>query len=140
MHALYSDNTGVMTPKSAIRFILGATNEHVSETDNRIKGLFDGYDSDKDGKMLEEEFVRFYRDASREKADRVFDNVKNHFISGDLTWFREYYQETMFKPEEMPKKTLSANQECFDTLLSLLDRGDGTEDVVWGLIRSLETN
>lgn len=46
----------------------------------------------------------------------------------------------MFKPEEMPKKTLSANQGCFDTLLNLLDRGDGTEEAVWGLIRSLETN
>lgn len=50
-HALYSDNTGIMTPKSATRFILGATNEHIGETDGRIKGLFDGYDADKDGKM-----------------------------------------------------------------------------------------
>jgi hypothetical protein len=38
-----------MTPESATRFILGATNEAISATDDRIKGLFAAHDSDKDG-------------------------------------------------------------------------------------------
>lgn len=43
-----------MTPESAKKFILGATNELIPGdglSDNRIKGLFDNYDSDKDGKL-----------------------------------------------------------------------------------------
>jgi hypothetical protein len=87
----YSDNTGVMTPASATRFILGATNELIRPDDNRIVSLFSGYDGDKDGFMQREEFIKFYEDASLGKAERVFDNIKNHFIRGDLTKFSDLY-------------------------------------------------
>ena len=55
--------------------------------------LFNTYDSDKDGILQRSEFVRFYEEASREKADRVFDNLKNHFIRGDLSKCSEVYQD-----------------------------------------------
>jgi hypothetical protein len=40
----------------------------------------------------------------------------------------------------MPRHRLSHNQAQFDTLMSLLDRNDGTSEIVWSLIRMLETN
>lgn len=69
-----------MTPESTTLFIKGATNEAVSPDDGRITGLFKSYDSNKDGKIERHEFLTFYADAARDKVDRVYDNLKNHFI------------------------------------------------------------
>lgn len=90
---LYSDEDGVMTPESTTRFILGATNEMISPEDSRIKGLFDGYDSNKDGRLEREEFIKFYEDASKSKAERVYENMANHFIRKDLVKLSELYEE-----------------------------------------------
>lgn len=81
---LYSTNEGVMTPQSTALFIKGATHETVTAEDGRIKGLFSGYDQNKDGKLEREEFLQFYTEAARDKVDRVYDNLKNHFIRTDL--------------------------------------------------------
>ena len=80
----YSNNEGYMTPETTTLFIQGATNEVVQPEDNRIQGLFKSYDFNKDGKIEREEFLNFYADAARDKVDRVYDNLKNHFIRQDL--------------------------------------------------------
>ncbi len=90
---LYSNADGVMTPESATRFILGATNEPVSAEDKRIKDLFAGYDSNNDGVMERHEFLKFYETASRDRAERVFDNLKNHYIRGDLSKLSDLYED-----------------------------------------------
>lgn len=41
----------VMTPESTTWFIKGATGEEVAPNENRITGLFDAHDKDKDGKL-----------------------------------------------------------------------------------------
>lgn len=130
-----------MTPQSTTRFILGATNELIQPDDGRIKGLFAGYDTNKDDILVREEFLKFYTDAARDKPDRVFDNLKNHFIRGDLLKLSQVYEDQSFAKNEMPRYTLSHNQAQFDTLISLLDRNDGTtSSQVWELIRMLATN
>ena len=53
----YSDPNGQMTPQSATRFILGATNEVVAAGDKRIKDLFDAWDKNKDGVIERYEFL-----------------------------------------------------------------------------------
>lgn len=40
----------------------------------------------------------------------------------------------------MPRYTLSANQDQFQTLFSLLDRNDESSVEVWNLVRMLATN
>jgi len=98
----YSNADGVMTPESAKKFILGATNELIpgdGYSDNRIKGLFDNYDSNKDGKLERHEFIRFYEVATNERADRVYDNIKNHFIRNDLLKYSEIYEDEQFTTE-----------------------------------------
>lgn len=63
----YSDPNGQMTPQSATRFILGATNEVVVAEDKRIKDLFDAWDKNKDGVIERHEFLQFYEEASQGK-------------------------------------------------------------------------
>ena len=99
-----------MTPESATRFILGATNEAISSTDDRIKGLFAAHDSDKDGVLQREEFVKFYTDAAVSRPERVWENIKNHFIRGDLLPYREIHEESCFSKSQMPRHSLSHNQ------------------------------
>ena len=62
----YSDETGVITPESAVRFIKGVTGDDVSSSDDRITKLFHAYDADKDGILKREEFISFYENASRD--------------------------------------------------------------------------
>lgn len=81
---MYSTEEGVMTPESTTAFIRGSTNEPVGADDSRIAGLFKAYDANKDGRLEREDFVRFYFEASRDKPDRVFDNIRNHLIRADL--------------------------------------------------------
>ena len=45
-----------------------------------------------------------------------------------------------YAENEMPRHTLSANQEQFQALFSLLDRNDETTQNVWNLVRMLATN
>jgi hypothetical protein len=92
----YSNSENKMTPESATRFILGATNELITKEDGRITGLFNAYDSDKDGVIERHEFLKFYEDASREKPDRVFENMKSHFIRGDLLKCSDVYLDQQF--------------------------------------------
>lgn len=105
----YSNDKGVMTPESATRFILGATNESVPAEDGRIKGLFDAHDSNKDGVLERAEFIKFYTDAAHGRPERVWENLKNHYIRGDLLYYSEIYEPLLFAQEHMPRYTLSHN-------------------------------
>ena len=110
---MYSDKElGKMTPESATKFILGATNEVCAADDSRISGLFKDYaKKDPEGKVLErEEFLKFYYTAAKAKIERVHDNLKNHFIRTDLKKISEVMEETAFTKEEMPRFTMSSNQ------------------------------
>jgi hypothetical protein len=93
---LYSTADGVMTPESTTRFILGATHEVVGPEDGRITGLFNGYDSNKDGILEREEFLTFYETATKDKLERVQDNLSNHFIRKDFVKMSDLYEEAQF--------------------------------------------
>lgn len=66
--------------------------------------------------------------------------MHNHFILKDLTKLSEIVEETDFKHEEMPRLTISQNQDQFDTLIGLLKRQDASTQNCWELIRMLATN
>ena len=139
----YSDpKIGKMTPESATKFILGATNEVCDADDSRITGLFKGYaKKDPTGAVMErEEFFTFYYTAAKDKIERVHDNLRNHFVRTDLKKISDVLEETAFTKEEMPRFTISANQAQFNKLMDLLNRNDETSPGVWRLIRMLSTN
>ena len=106
---LYSNEEGKMTPESATRFILGATNEVVGPEDGRIKGLFDLHDSNKDGVIEREEFLTFYLNATKDKISRVHDNLANHFIRKDFIKMSDLHEDAQFSKQQMPRYTLSHN-------------------------------
>lgn len=109
----YSNDDGFMTPESATLFIRGATGEEVGPNDNRITSLFDNYDSDKDGIVLREEFIRFYENCcnSVTSEQSVRRNIECHHILKDFTKLWEYQEPHDFTKEQMPRYTLSHNQE-----------------------------
>ena len=52
----------------------------------------------------------------------------------------EITEEVDYAVNEMPRHTLSANQNQFQALLSLLERNDEASENVWNLVRMLATN
>ena len=75
-----------MTKKSAIKFILGVTNESCKEDDKRIVGIFSNFaKKDESGESIErDEFLKFYYNAGRSNIKNVQDNLENMFIRVDL--------------------------------------------------------
>ena len=54
-----------MDPELCAAFIRTCTGDNCSAQDNRIKNLFEVYDTDKDGILMEENFIEFYSQASK---------------------------------------------------------------------------
>ena len=85
--------------------------------------------------------MNFYKDAaSGTTLKAVYSNLKNHNVRVDLKKMSEVVEEVDYAEHEMPRYSLSANQEQFQTLLSLLDRNDESSQDVWELVRMLATN
>ena len=98
-----------MTPESATKFILGATNEVCDAEDSRITGLFKEYAKKDPASLEREEFFVFYYAAAKAKIERVHDNLRNHFVRTDLKKISDVTEETAYNKEEMPRFTISAN-------------------------------
>ena len=131
-----------MTKKSAIKFILGVTNETCKEDDKRITNIFSGFaKKDESGETLErEEFLQFYYNAGKANIKSVQENLENMFIRKDLQKYSDITEETSFKKTEMPRFMISAEQKQFNKLIELLNRNDEASPHVWKLMRSLATN
>lgn len=101
------------------------------------------FDSDKDDQLTEEDFINFYTVSSKGDEDQrsaVRANLKNLNVRPDLKKISEVIEESSFKKTDMPRYTLSANQDQFHALIDLLDRKDSASGDVWNLVRALATN
>lgn len=137
---MYSDEAGAMTKDTCALFIKGCTGEHPASNDDRIQGLFNQYDINKDGRIELSEFLTFYETACRSKPETVRENLRAHNVRNDLKKLSEVMEETSFKTEDMPRFRISENQEYFDKLMDLLDRSDSVAESSWDLIQMLATN
>jgi len=131
-----------MTKASATKFILGVTNEPAKEDDKRIASIFSQYaKKDETQDTLDrDEFLLFYYTAANTKIASVHENLENMFIRTDLKKYSEVTEETSYLKEQMPRLTISSNQDQFNKLIELLNRNDDASIDVWNLIRSLSTN
>ena len=77
---------GKMTSKECAQYIEGVTLCFCPLFDNRINSFFAEYDSDKDGILVAEDFIRFYEDCmfDPEKSDVVEKNLTNLRYRRDL--------------------------------------------------------
>ena len=74
----------VMTPKGCAAFTRTCTEDNCTEEDGRVVGLFLKYDTDKDNRLTEEDFLAFYRHCCKEKEDVVRHNLYAHGYRSDL--------------------------------------------------------
>lgn len=124
-------------------FIRAATKQNCTEGDSRVEKIMGLFDSDKDDQLTEADFIHFYSDASKGDEDQrgaVRANLKNLNVRPDLKKISEVIEESQFKKTDMPRYTLSANQDQFHALIDLLDPKDSASGDVWNLVRALATN
>ena len=70
------------------------------------------FDTDKDGQLTLDDFLAFYRDAASGSAIKaVQQNLKNHNVRLDLKKMSDVVEQIDYAMNEMPRHTLSANQE-----------------------------
>jgi len=75
----FSENTGKMDIKMFTNFISSMNKDNIKESDERIKLIFNKYDKDEKGYIIEEEFSKYYSDLLLEenKFDYCLENLKN---------------------------------------------------------------
>ena len=75
-----------------------------------MSGILSTYDSDKDGCLDLQDFLRFYYvAASGANLKAVQSNLKNHNVRLDLKKMSEVVDDVSYARHEMPRYTLSAN-------------------------------
>lgn len=139
---MYKDPaTNTMDAKNVAAFIAGATKQPCGKDDDRVAQIMNKFDSDKDGQITLPDFLAFYQDAATGPAVKaVHQNLKNHNVRLDLKKMSDVVEQVDYAKNEMPRHTLSANQDQFQALFSLLDRNDEASEDVWSLVRMLATN
>ena len=113
-HIYKNRETGLMDNYAVARFIAGATKAQCLFDDERVSKIIDRYDTDKDGSIDLTGFLHFYYDAaSGTNESNVRKNIKAHNLRADLTKIADIYEDVKFAETEMPRHTLSANQDQF---------------------------
>ena len=142
---LYNNEAGLLDAAGVAAFISGATKQTCTRGDNRVTTIVTKYANTgtKEAPALDvAAFLLFYKDAASNAGTlkAVYSNLKNHNVRVDLKKMSEVVEEVDYAAHEMPRHTLSANQEQFGTLLSLLDSNAEYSQDVWELVRMLATN
>jgi len=107
-----NEETGLMDAAHVAKFIAGATKQECDGNDNRVQGILSKYDNDKDGNLNLQEFLDFYyQSSSGSTLKAVHSNLKNHNVRLDLKRMSEIVEDVSFAEHEMPRHTLSSNQE-----------------------------
>lgn len=74
-----------MSKDECQKFIVVCLGEATTRTyDERISGLYEKYDDDKDNLLTLDNFLLFYEDAAKERPNTVWGNLKNCRIRYDL--------------------------------------------------------
>jgi len=133
---------GLFTKQSAAQFIEGCCGDLPAPTDTRIAGLFQSYDKEGDGVIRKEAFLSFYTSCSRsEKATTVRENLKAFDVRPDLLRWSEVEEEATPDPAQMPRHSISKDNETFELLMQLLDGTDRqVAEEAWELVQMLSTN
>lgn len=77
---------GKMTKEDLARFtkLVIASKDNIDIYDHKVAGVFAKYDTDRDGFMDEDGFIRFYSDSTIAREAVVWENLKQYGIRNDL--------------------------------------------------------
>lgn len=113
-HIYKNPETGLMDNYSVAKFIAGATKATCLYDDDRVEKIIEKYDTDDDKSIDLGDFLRFYFDAASGANDaNVRKNIKAHNLRADLKKMSDIYEDVTFSETEMPRYTLSSNQDQF---------------------------
>ena len=140
-HLYKNQETGLMDNVGVAKFVSGATKAPCPPEDERVDKIIQQYDTDDDKCIDLDGFLMFYYDACKGPGiNNVRKNIKAHNVRADLKRMSDIYEDVTFAETDMPRFTLSSNQQQFDALFNLLDRNDEATEDVWNLVRMLATN
>lgn len=144
----FSNAEGFMTPKECSDFIKATTNTiepAINPMDSRITNFMKDYSQAFQGKLTEEEFLRFYTDKAQTKLEVVWNNLTIMKYGGDLRHISEVNNpddpRELKSFETLPRAKLSSNQELFRELIALMATlPPSSQEEVSGLLSLLRTN
>ena len=130
---------GRMNPEQCAAFIHSCTNDHCKAEDKRVKDVFALHDDDRDGFLTLENFLKFYSSACKQRPSVVWSNLHSHHYRNDLKKVTEVEQEKV-DITKLPRYLISANDEYFELIFSLLDFGGKIAIETWKLLNRLPTS
>ncbi len=129
-------------------FIKATTNTPggiIVHSDERIFKIFNQYSFTETGYLMEDEFLKFYFDKSKDVPEIVWSNLTHCNYGGNLKHLSESNNPN--DPREtqdywnLPRASLTADQEAFNELLHLIENVPGSsQEEMWPLITQLRTN
>ena len=134
----HSEN-GRMNPEQCAAFIHSCTNDHCKADDKRVKDVFTTYDDDRDGFLTIENFLKFYYTACKQRPQVVWNNLHSHHYRNDLKKVTEVEQEKV-DIVSLARYIISANDEYFQLIFSLLNFGGKISIEAWKLLNRLPTS
>lgn len=112
---------GKMTPDQTAAFISSCTNDNCKADDTRIKEVFLKFDTDKDGFLMEENFLEFYNQACRDKKQVVWSNLQSQFYRRDLKRYDEV-KLARVDVKKLPRYLLAQDEAFFKMMFCLLEK------------------
>ena len=119
--------------------LVNVLGDYCKADDRRVKDIFAKFDNDKDGFLVEENFVDFYTSASQDRKSVVWSNLHSHRYRNDLRLADEVEVEKI-DITKLPRIIITTNNEYFKLLFSLLDYGGKVAIETWKVLSRLPTS
>jgi len=88
-----------------------------------FEGLFEKYDTDRDGYLTVENFMEFYHEAATSRGKVVYENLSNLGYRVDLSKLSEEVSEEIAE-EDLVKNILHSYPKLYDFIFDALNRND----------------
>lgn len=135
----FADKDDKMSAEGCSAFTNSCTGDHCKPTDKKTLEFVSNNDSDYDGLLTVEDFIRFYTNSSLIKPTTVWNNLTSHHYRHDLRRYDDDDNEDFIENDALPTMILINNRSTFDLLFSILDEKTLANDA-WELLTKLPTN
>ena len=134
----YADKEDKMSAEGCSAFTNSCTGDHCKPTDKKTQEFIANHDSDHDGLLTADDFVRFYTNSCLIKPTTVWNNLTSHHYRHDLRRFDDSEEDELVA-EALPTMILIRDHRNFDLLFSILEEKVLANDA-WELVTRLPTS